>query len=300
MNTTATKEPPTDTDATEITETTEATEGDEIKILPSAIVSPYTELGTVFIMPGGEKLKVIAVSDTRVTLEYVDREEITETLQIAAWNIAAWNKERAPDVEEVIFADGQAVEIEGAGGGAKAEEQALAGGDDAMERLRRIRAAQKLIDAAHEDVEACKSSLKDAKEIWEGRVQELLGLIRNCDDLPLFAKDKLSPRDDAEAFLDVENAAGPPQAEDESWRAVELKDLHDPAISKRILGALFQSEHCITTIGEFADWQADKGHAWVAKIKGLGETGREQIENALEAFWKRRASAAEAAAVTED
>jgi hypothetical protein len=66
-------------------------------------------------------------------------------------------------------------------------------------------------------------------------------------------------------------------------------------IQDRYINALAEHDPPVTTMGELADWQAQKGDFWAADVRGLGGLagkGREQIEAALEAFWANRANRA--------
>lgn len=76
------------------------------------------------------------------------------------------------------------------------------------------------------------------------------------------------------------------QAEDESWKAVSIDVLAEgeTGVSEALLACLRKRE--IETIGDLAAWTA--GGKQLADIDGIGKAKAERIEDAMEAFWRRR------------
>ncbi len=76
--------------------------------------------------------------------------------------------------------------------------------------------------------------------------------------------------------------------DDDSWRAVLLEDLADPALKPGVLKNLAENNPPIVTIGDLTDWQEHKGDFWHKDIPGLGKAAADNIADATEAFWERR------------
>jgi|GEM_PF-1666211 len=72
---------------------------------------------------------------------------------------------------------------------------------------------------------------------------------------------------------------------DSDWKAVELADLTDPHIKVGILKVL--AENGIYTMGQLAEWQAEKGDFWAKDLKGVGKAACDSISDATDAYWTR-------------
>lgn len=75
-------------------------------------------------------------------------------------------------------------------------------------------------------------------------------------------------------------------AEDESWKAVSIDALAEgeTGVSEALLACLRRRE--IETIGDLAAWTASGKQ--LADLDGIGKAKAERIEDAMEAFWRRR------------
>jgi hypothetical protein len=75
-------------------------------------------------------------------------------------------------------------------------------------------------------------------------------------------------------------------AEDESWKAVAIDVLAEgeKGVSEAVLACLRKRE--IETIGDLAAWTASGKQ--LADLDGIGKAKAERIEDAMEAFWRRR------------
>jgi len=80
-----------------------------------------------------------------------------------------------------------------------------------------------------------------------------------------------------------------PIGEDESWKAVTLAEAF-PGLPKKILEHL-DAAH-LRTMGELAAWiNANQGRNKLTDIPGIGPDAEKKIQEADEAFWKRRKEA---------
>ncbi len=78
---------------------------------------------------------------------------------------------------------------------------------------------------------------------------------------------------------------GKPAPTDESWRTVRLDTL-TPKISPTKLKLLAEHSTPIVTIGDLQDYTAKRGEWWAKDIKGFGESGQRQVDDALFAYWQ--------------
>ncbi len=147
------------------------------------------------------------------------------------------------------------------------------------ERLKIIRLKQAGIDEATKIVYDRKESLKEAKDMREGRILDLGDFIRD-GSLPLFDR----PED---------GNTGIPETEQDGWRIIHLSELTDPIIKPAVLAKLANAG--IETIGEMADKTAlataspDGSDQFdLVHIPGIGAKAADHIEDALAAFWERR------------
>ena len=141
-------------------------------------------------------------------------------------------------------------------------------------RLKIIRLKQAGIDEASKIVADITERLKEAKKMRESRIHDLGDFIRG-GEMPLFEGNKASESASAERVTG------------DDWKTVRLDSLATPAISPRYLKAMEENTPPIRTLGELADWQSEKGDFWAKDIKGLGETGQDELVNATTAYWDR-------------
>lgn len=65
------------------------------------------------------------------------------------------------------------------------------------------------------------------------------------------------------------------------WAEVNLDTLFDP--KKSIRKALHKAG--LDTVGQYADYVADKGDFWAKDLAGVGPKARQEIEDTMEKFW---------------
>lgn len=155
-----------------------------------------------------------------------------------------------------------------------------------------IQDARKDERQAEEDVAELTIDLKEAKKRHEAASSRLGKLIDEAEHPTLFSRQAVKPAekaDDAETAATAGNATQNipdpiPAPEDDAWKAVTIEALG--ITTKRVLTALHNHiPNPITTHGELAAWQEKKTQYWATDIKGLGDKGREEIENAQANYW---------------
>ncbi|HEY3967262.1 MAG TPA: hypothetical protein VGM05_22070 [Planctomycetaceae bacterium] len=160
--------------------------------------------------------------------------------------------------------------------------------DRLMFQRRCVRNSQSNVDSISEE-------LKGAKKDLERDTDRLLAIIDEQGEPNLFTKlpapifDKPAETVPRESVIPevpaplIELVAEIP-AEDESWRLVPLSTL-TPKIGNRALKSLASHAPALTTLGELGDWQAKKSDFWAQDIKGLGNKGKSEIEEAQMGYW---------------
>jgi hypothetical protein len=121
---------------------------------------------------------------------------------------------------------------------------------------------------------------KAAKEELEDRQSMLNEFIAGLsEEYPLFPDEKVDE---------------PAAVDDDSWRDTPIAKLAEFGLADSIVGKLEQAE--LLTMGELADWSARRP---AVAIKGLGTVKMEQLDAALDAFWRGRRDAELAAGCRE-
>jgi len=145
----------------------------------------------------------------------------------------------------------------------------------------RIKTARRGVADALGGVEIAKAELKEAKEQLAGeqlRLAELVDELIGAAPGPLFDDDHGDDEDDE---------AGDGGGDD--WRGELLEELAEPAIAARALKAL--REAGIETAGQLADAQRKHGELWPDTICGLGQAGRQSVDDAIDGLFQRRRDA---------
>ena len=128
------------------------------------------------------------------------------------------------------------------------------------------------------DYLASKEETKSLKGVFEAALSELQLLIEKGPDkqLPL-------------PGMETAAAAAPPKP-DESWRKATLDEL---GLTGAIAKALAENEPPLTTLGAISDWTKEYR---LIDVKGIGEAKADDIEEALEDYWRRNPQQPENAA----
>jgi hypothetical protein len=131
--------------------------------------------------------------------------------------------------------------------------------------LKKLRAAVKEAELAYE---TAKATAATRKKFWEEQQARFNAAFDEYDlPAPLF------------------------DAADQDWRDVELVDAlgGQPGVTGSLLEKLAEAE--LRTVGQLSDYlNADGGRQRLTDIKGVGAKKAEAIEEALAAFWARRAA----------
>lgn len=101
---------------------------------------------------------------------------------------------------------------------------------------------------------------------------------RGVEHYPLFDSEKPEAAEDSDDQASGETET---EADDESWKAVEIGELDVP---DGILNKLIEAE--IETIGDLANW--NESGKLLTDIEGIGQAKAEKIEAALDKFWAER------------
>jgi len=121
---------------------------------------------------------------------------------------------------------------------------------------------------------AAYNEAADAAEIAE---EQVLVAYRKLDEIAGDEDAKAMPLFEAE----LKGRPAPPADRDDSWKAVKLADLKEPAVPKGVLRCLEQAD--IVTLG-----QLSVAPDLISRtVKGIGEVGQGKVEAALDAFWAR-------------
>jgi hypothetical protein len=130
--------------------------------------------------------------------------------------------------------------------------------DGAAARLTAIKAQRHAVSRAQRLVDECTEELKEAKG---GLGRATLRLLNEIDDdqMPLEFPEKKNP---------------------EAWTTELIEDVL--ALPSGLAGKLKEAE--IETLGQLATHSKTKG---LTDIEGIGDSGREKIEAALEDYWAR-------------
>ena len=146
-------------------------------------------------------------------------------------------------------------------------------GDPAVEMSRLMDWKEKCQAVADEcrdlllEVDNAKSSLKEAKDRYDGKILELRRAVSEGPSSP--------------KLFDGVDELTPPAAND-AWRYVTLEDAGFP---NKIRKSLEEHHPSVTTIGQLADLTS-QGDWWHKDVKGLGEKAVEQIDELMTEFWK--------------
>lgn len=156
--------------------------------------------------------------------------------------------------------------------------------------LAEIRELEKEVALAESSWTAAKEVAKARKAFYEEQVTALRSKIRQADEkFPLFDKPKAAATETEKAVEQGSDAPdsvtfklGEPvdKTTDESWRGVRLEELQ---IKAATLNKLYESD--LETVGDLSNWCNDRE---LDDIKGIGPAKVDEIETALEAFWKWR------------
>lgn len=251
-------------------------DGDDVP-MPAALkyIGPDGDM-ILLVTPGGEEWPLAAADDQD---ERIFRDE--------------WNKKFAPhctgytdpasldDAPEAVEAPAPAADKALAEVGKQ-----LGEADDLQARmkdaLRAYDEAAKNYETLHEQAKDAKDRMEVADMAWKSAAR---AMSERDAEMPLFGKaDPAVPKPDK-----PEDESDKPEGD--SWREVALVELRKTngraMISQRVITALAEHNPPIVNLGALADWQKKKGEFWAKDIKGLGERGRQQIEDAVEHFWAK-------------
>lgn len=154
------------------------------------------------------------------------------------------------------------------------------------ESIRRIAKAERLAAIRRREWEDAKEVCKNLKALFEASMDELCKVIkRETESLPLFESQAVA---EAAGPVEPEDENEMLTVEDQSWQEVPLADVLS-GLPPSIVSAL--NESGLKSVGELAG--ASKNPQFkLTDIPGIGPAKAEKMEAALEAFWKRRAEAA--------
>ena len=74
---------------------------------------------------------------------------------------------------------------------------------------------------------------------------------------------------------------------DDAWKSVRLVTLANPPIPDKVLHILYDHEPRVETLGDLAAVATDG--FWAKKFKGIGPAAQTQIDDAVAAYWTRKA-----------
>jgi len=124
---------------------------------------------------------------------------------------------------------------------------------------------------------------KKARDVAQADLQEILADIR-ANQSRLFSVDE------------CKGTPGETEAAADAWREVEIEHL---GIPQHVQTKLLDHEPPLRTLGDFADWRADKGKFWAKDIEGVGSVAQKKIEDAYVKFWATHPEYCQPTAVAE-
>lgn len=148
--------------------------------------------------------------------------------------------------------------------------------DEVLEASAAVTAAMEEIRDLEAKVKDAKEDLKAAEKNWRDRVSELQEII---DSEGPGGQQRLPFKGDSTLSVHSEDD------EEEDWRDMSIGEVD--GIPTRALKGF--GEAGLVTLGELTDWLGDdRNH--IGDLKGIGEKAQQDVEDALEAFWQRRAA----------
>jgi hypothetical protein len=149
-----------------------------------------------------------------------------------------------------------------------------------LEHYEKIKEQNQAVWALSQEHDAAKVGASQAKKELERAQAELMRLIAMDEkSYPLFDQEE----DEGEGATKAESdALGDAEyVNEEAWRTVKMATL---SLKPKTVKTL--EEGGILTVGHFHEHCAEHGDWWAKEINGCGPKMREEIETAMDAFWK--------------